>query len=91
MLLDTRGCLTEAGLRALAAAAPGAAPAELAGHVALCARCQDRVLAVAREPGPAAKRPSASRLWMGLLVAVAGLLLALTALFVARVLSTPPP
>jgi hypothetical protein len=91
MLLDARGCLTEAGLRALAAAAPGAAPPELASHVALCARCQDRMLAAARGPAAAAKPPSASRLWMGIFVAVAGLLLALTALFVARLLSSPPP
>jgi hypothetical protein len=91
MLLDARGCLTEAGLRALATAAPGAAPTELATHVAACQRCQDRMLAAARESGARATRPTASRLWLGILVAVAGLLLALTALFVARVLSTSPP
>jgi hypothetical protein len=44
-LLDARGCLTEAGLRALDAAPPGQGPAEAAAHLAGCAHCQRRFLA----------------------------------------------
>ena len=45
-LQNDRGCLTEAGLQAFRSAAVGRAPAELAAHLAGCARCQERVLAV---------------------------------------------
>jgi hypothetical protein len=43
-LLDARGCLTPAGLAALAASPPGRGPAEAAAHLARCARCQERAL-----------------------------------------------
>lgn len=44
-LLDGRGCLTEAGLAALAKAPPGRGPADAAAHLGSCARCQRRFLA----------------------------------------------
>jgi uncharacterized paraquat-inducible protein A len=44
-LRDEKGCLTPAGLLAVQSAPVGRAPAELAGHVASCARCQERLLA----------------------------------------------
>jgi hypothetical protein len=44
-LSDARGCLTPAGIDALRSAPAGGAPSELAGHVATCASCQDRLLA----------------------------------------------
>lgn len=44
-LLDGRGCLTEAGLAALAKAPPGKGPADTPAHLASCARCQRRFLA----------------------------------------------
>lgn len=84
-LVDARGCLTDAGFSALAAARPGEAPAELAAHLAGCARCQDRVLQTAagveaagrrRKPvGSARRRWGALGLVMGvLLLAIVGLL-----------------
>ncbi len=45
-LQDQGGCLTAAGLSVLRAAAAGQAPQALAAHLAGCARCQKRVLAV---------------------------------------------
>jgi hypothetical protein len=45
---DSKGCLTTAGIAALRSAPPGAAPPELATHVATCGRCQDRWLAIER-------------------------------------------
>jgi hypothetical protein len=44
-LRDDKGCLTPAGLLAVQRAPVGQAPAELADHVASCARCQERLLA----------------------------------------------
>ena len=54
-LLDARGCLTAAGLDAMEAAAAGQAPPELARHLSECQRCQDRLLARARDT-PGGKR-----------------------------------
>jgi hypothetical protein len=54
---DARGCLTEAGLAAVRAAAPAAPPPELAGHIAGCSHCQDRLLALGR---PVARAPVAA-------------------------------
>ena len=45
-LQDQGGCLTAAGLAVLRAAAAGQAPQTLAAHLAGCARCQKRVIAV---------------------------------------------
>ena len=40
----TTGCLTDAQLARVRDGAPGGAPAELAQHLADCARCQERAL-----------------------------------------------
>ena len=83
--LDPRGCLTDAGLAALAGAAPGAAPAELAQHVAGCGRCQERWL---RSAIPDAQRPrltaeeTARRRWGMAAIVLGVLLFALVALVV---------
>lgn len=55
---DDRGCLTEAGLQALRSAVAGRAPQELAAHLAGCARCQERALAV-DSPRPRGRRRTA--------------------------------
>jgi hypothetical protein len=83
-LFDPRGCLTAAGLAALRGAPPGRAPAEVAAHVARCARCQQRLLSGLRAPGtptPARGRAAGTRLvWLavlalgGLVALLAGLL-----------------
>jgi hypothetical protein len=44
-LRDERGCLTPDGIAAVQKAPVGQAPAELATHLASCARCQERLLA----------------------------------------------
>jgi hypothetical protein len=72
--LDGRGCLTEAGLRAIQDAAPGHAPAEAAQHLAGCGRCQRRLLSkdelaqIGR--GRSGEAPPLWRalLWVGVLV-----------------------
>jgi hypothetical protein len=84
-LVDPRGCLTPAGFAALARAPVGRGPAALAAHVASCARCQERMLASAAGPRPAAssapRRPP--RLWLGIVLAAAAFILALAALMLA--------
>ena len=90
-LLDARGCLTDGGLTALAAAPPGQGPAEAAAHLAACARCQRRFLALAGEqvggiravPGTATPPP----LWRTALILVAALLLVGTAIVAMRALA----
>jgi len=89
-LLDARGCLTGAGLTALAASPPGLGPAEAAAHLAACARCQRRFLALAGEqaggisavPGTATAPP----MWRTVLIVVAALLVVMTAVFAGRTL-----
>jgi hypothetical protein len=44
------GCLTDAQLAELQAAAPGKAPENLARHLATCERCQTRALFDAERP-----------------------------------------
>lgn len=84
-LLDARGCLTEAGLAALAGAAPGAAPPDLAQHVASCARCQELWLK-SDSPGPHRPRltqeETARRRWGRTAIVLGVLLFALGALVV---------
>ncbi len=59
VLLDRNGCLTDAGFQALDGAPVGNAPADLATHLAGCARCQHRLLArAAARAGGAEKRPA---------------------------------
>lgn len=59
------GCLTEAQLLELQAAAPGRAPLALARHLAACERCQARALFGAERPSgprkPAPEFPSVRR------------------------------
>lgn len=84
-LTTDAGCLTDAGLRVVAEALPGRAPAELAAHLAGCTRCQRRLLGVDRAApaAPARPAPSPGRLAILLL----GVLLALAAvLWSARLL-----
>jgi hypothetical protein len=82
-LQDRSGCLTAAGLAALRSAVAGQAPLALASHLAGCARCQERVLAVdaprarSGRPSPKAVVPSLGR---SLLLA-AVLLAAIVAMF----------
>jgi len=70
------GCLTDAQLAELRAAAPGQAPQALARHLATCERCQARALFGAdRPPGrtkPVPEFPSVRRaIFLGALVLVA--------------------
>jgi len=85
-LIDGRGCLTPAGFAALSRAPIGRAPAELATHLASCSRCQERMLAggtSAGRPSPASSPPRKPRLWLGVALAFAALLLAVAALMLA--------
>ena len=85
-LLDRRGCLTEAGLLALAASPPGRGPAEVVAHLGHCGRCQEAVLS--RASGRPADAPRARKepppLWRTILVIVAVLLMVMTALVTLR-------
>ena len=84
-LVDGRGCLTPAGFAALSRAPVGRVPADLAAHLASCARCQERMLAggtSAARPSPASS-PRKPRLWLGVALAFAALLLAVAALILA--------
>ena len=58
-LRDASGCLSPAGIAAVGSAAPGRSPAEVAAHLASCARCQERVLTggVPRPPRKATGAP----------------------------------
>jgi hypothetical protein len=84
-LVDARGCLTTAGFAALSRAPVGRAPGDLAAHLAGCPRCQERMLAGggAARPAPASPARRRPRLWLGLALAFAALLLALGALILA--------
>jgi len=85
-LVDGRGCLTPAGFAALSRAPVGRVPANLAAHLASCARCQERMLAggtSAVRPSPASSPPRKPRLWLGVALAFAALLLAVAALILA--------
>ena len=67
------GCLTDAQLAELRAAAPGQAPAALARHLATCERCQARVLFGVERPSgtkkPVPEFPSLRRaIFLGALV-----------------------
>jgi len=86
--LDARGCLTEGGLTAIAASPPGQGPPDAAAHLASCARCQRRFLALAGEkvggiravPGTATPPP----LWRTALIAVAVLIMLMIAVVAMR-------
>jgi hypothetical protein len=80
------GCLSEAQLAELAAAAPGRAPEALARHLASCDRCQARALfgAERKASGPKRGLPEAPSLGRALLLA--GCVLAAMGVFVWTVL-----
>ena len=85
-LVDGRGCLTPAGFATLSRAPVGRAPAELAAHLSSCSRCQERMLAggtSAVRPSPASSPARKPRLWLGVALAFAALLLAVAALILA--------
>jgi hypothetical protein len=84
-LLSAKGCLTSEGVALLRAAAPGTAPIELATHVACCARCQDRLLAVERARPADAPKKEPPNLQRTLLLMGAVLFAALAGLFVTIV------
>jgi hypothetical protein len=72
-LLDASGCLSPAGIAAVGAAAPGRIPAEVAAHLASCARCQERVLTgglprAARKATPSPPSLKRAFLLVGLIV-----------------------
>jgi hypothetical protein len=83
-LIDARGCLTDAGIAALRTAVPGRAPADLSAHLASCARCQERLLALDapthRKPGVAAKAPSLGRTLFLMALVLFAVLLALASM-----------
>ena len=97
-LVDGRGCLTPAGFAKFSSSlnkqardilvkgnSSIRAPADLAGHLASCSRCQERMLAggtSAARP-PASSTPRTPRLWLGVALAFAALLLAVAALILA--------
>jgi hypothetical protein len=94
-LVDPRGCLTPAGMAAVQRAPVGGTPAELAQHLATCARCQARLLAAAAgHPGrpdaadarAAAGSSSARRLLRTVAFVVAALVLAMAALALVALL-----
>ena len=92
-LVDSRGCLTPAGMAALEQAPPGQAPPELAQHLAGCARCQGRLLAASAGRGSASAAPAippglvaSRRLGRSVAFVIAALLLAVTALALVALL-----
>jgi hypothetical protein len=89
-LFDPQGCLTAAAFARIEAAPPGRAPAELATHLAACARCQRRLLnAASGSSAGAARRRQRPPVWRTAVVAAGGVLLVLMALVMARLLSSP--
>lgn len=81
-LLDANGCLTDEGLAALGSAEAGAAPPELAQHVAACARCQARWLESTHAERKSRLSPeeAARRRWVLTSVVLGMILFALAAL-----------
>jgi hypothetical protein len=77
-LFDARGCLSEEGLAALRRAPVGQAPAELAAHLASCARCQDRLLVGERLEATEKKARPAP--WRNVTLVLLALLMTLVAL-----------
>ena len=90
-LRDMKGCLTQAGLQAFRAAPPGRAPAELASHVAGCARCQERALAADEGTLGPGKRKQPPPLWRVFVLFFGGLLIALVLFLWTRSLLKPEP
>jgi hypothetical protein len=89
-LVDGRGCLTPAGVAAFRSAPVGAAPPELALHLASCARCQERMLAAEAAAGrrrgdlPPAKAQPMRTLYLLLAVLLTGAALLLSTYWMLR-------
>lgn len=85
---DAQGCLTAGAFARIAASPPGAAPSELAAHLASCGRCQRRLLATAMRasgaPTPRRERPP---MWRTVAVVMACLLLVMVAMITMQFLS----
>jgi len=79
--LDRAGCLTSAGVQAIASAPAGQAPAVLAVHLASCVRCQESLLAADRPAGEPRTRAEAPPPWRIGVVLVAALLLLVSVLW----------
>ncbi len=62
--LDVHRCLTDGGLETLLRAPVGKAPAELAGHLAGCPTCQERLLLRGSPRGPRKTPPPPWRVWI---------------------------
>ena len=74
-------CLTDAEIASLQDAPPGAAPGELAQHLAGCERCQSRALfGAVRSPGKRREPPALPSLGRAL-VLLAMVILAIAAFF----------
>jgi hypothetical protein len=80
-LVDARGCLSDADLDALQRAPVGRAPGELAGHLAQCAKCQERMLLRGSPRGPRREPPPPWRMWV---VVAAAILMLLCVLVTVR-------
>jgi hypothetical protein len=86
-LFDAQGCLNAAAFARIAAAPPGAAPPELASHLASCGRCQRRLLATAMRasgaPTPRRERPP---MWRTIVAVIACLLAVVAAMITMQFL-----
>jgi hypothetical protein len=78
---DGRGCLTEAGVAAVRAAAPAPPPPDLANHISGCAACQERLLALGRPAPRPSATPSGFQRWRLAILTGTVLLMALYALW----------
>jgi hypothetical protein len=83
-LTAPNGCLTPAGLRALASAPPGEGPKELVAHVANCERCQTRLLATDSPRRGGRRRGGALRVAILAVVGLLAMLLAMLATSLVR-------
>lgn len=79
---DARGCLSTEGVSALRATPPGAAPAELAGHLASCPRCQQRLLSLESVPRKGRRSADLGKAWRTLTILAFVVLLMLLGMFV---------
>ncbi len=75
------GCLTDAQLAELQAAAPGRAPEALARHLASCDRCQARALFGSERAASGPRKPPPEPPSLGRALLLAGLVLAAMGVF----------
>jgi hypothetical protein len=92
-LFDARGCLTDEAFAQIAGAPAGQVPADLAGHLSSCARCQQRLLVKATPGlvGVRAPRRPPPKPWRTAAVIVGLLLLIVMALMTLRYFTTQGP